>query len=263
MSDYKIKDLGSKIKKLGIKKNDKIFCHSNISLFGIPDCNLNTDNLCKNFYETIINAIGNKGMLIIPTYTYSFSTNRYGRKFKEKEVFDFSKTPSKMGIFSEWIRKNIKGFRTNDPFYSHFLIGKHAHKYSELQTNNSFDNKSIFAIIEKENFKFLNFNFPGSSFIHYLEKKYKVHYRFDKSFTGEIVINNNLNKISWIINVNYKNLKVNENHIDVIKNMSNKKLIKKEKFGRGEIISFSVNDLKKITFQMLKKDKNSLISKYD
>ena len=44
--------------------------------------------------------------------------------------------------------------------------------------------------------KILNFNFSGCTFLHFIEKKLKVRYRFQKKFKGFIKINNKKKKIS-------------------------------------------------------------------
>ena len=53
------------------------------------------------------------------------------------------------------------------------------------------------------NGKILNFNFPGNTFIHYVERELNVNYRFDKSFSGFVKINNTKQPKSSTIYVRY------------------------------------------------------------
>ena len=48
MADYSKLDFKKSLLKIGIKKNDNIFCHSNIGFFGKPK-NVNSKNQLCNF----------------------------------------------------------------------------------------------------------------------------------------------------------------------------------------------------------------------
>ena len=73
-------------------------------------------NPCSFFFKTILKKIGPGGTLIVPTFTYSLNG----------EIFDKQNSPSKCGIFSEYVRKTGKGKRSFDPVFSIYSIGKHA-----------------------------------------------------------------------------------------------------------------------------------------
>ena len=69
------KNLNNKLnllfKSLKIKKGDKIVIHSNIAgLMQYTDINANKENSCKIFLDFLKKYIGEKGVIIIPTYNY-------------------------------------------------------------------------------------------------------------------------------------------------------------------------------------------------
>ena len=169
---YNSADIIKSFNKIGLKKNDILFTQSNISLFGIFKT---AENPCIFFLKNILKKIGPGGTLIVPTFTYSLND----------EVFDKEKSPSKCGIFSEYVRKSKQGERSFDPVFSIYAIGKYAKYFcgeSKLILD-SFGKNSFFSKFLKKKGKILNFNDGyASTHIHLFEKKFKVNYRKDKKF---------------------------------------------------------------------------------
>ena len=97
--DYINEDIISSLKNTGLEKGNSIFVHSNLGYFGQLKNANSIETLCKIFEESIFEVIGEKGTLIVPTFSLSFCNN---------QVYDKINTPSlECGIFSEYIRKNI------------------------------------------------------------------------------------------------------------------------------------------------------------
>lgn len=248
MFDYSELDLENKLVNVGIKKGDIVFCHSNIGFFGkMKNCK-NKDQLCKTFFKIIFKIIGTKGTLIVPTFTYSF--------FK-KEKYNLNSVSS-MGIFSEWVRKKKSALRTNDPNFSVSIIGNKKIFFSKTCNNNTYDKNSFFGKFHKLNGKILNFNFPGSTILHYYEKIINVNYRFEKKFHGTVSPNK---KEIWTVYSRY--LKNNKNIHNPFKLMQRLRIKKKKYFvnlGKGEIFAIKSQELFKFVKQNLKKNKNFLVS---
>ena len=74
--DYSENDIILALKKSGIRKNDLVFCHSDISLFGIPKCNISKQGVSSLFLRSFFKVLGSGGTLIIPTFTYSFPNKK-------------------------------------------------------------------------------------------------------------------------------------------------------------------------------------------
>ena len=72
MFDYTIDDINETLKDVGVKKNDIIYCHSNIAFFGKLKNINNNKKLVKKFFDVLSSRVGFNGLLIFPTYTYSF-----------------------------------------------------------------------------------------------------------------------------------------------------------------------------------------------
>jgi len=226
--DYDRYDLRKSLIELGLKKGDVVFTHNNLGFFGRPKDIKHKDNLCSLFFEEIFHVIGETGTLAVPTFTYSFP---------KKEVFDVQETPSQMGIFSEWVRKNIDSIRSEDPCYSISAIGLKAKELTKDTPENSFGKNSFFEKFHNLNGVIVNMNFDaGSTFIHYVERELRVNYRFDKSFNGLIKRGNlTYETIStiWVRYMSNDCLILNTKSFTEV--ALDKKYFKKKALGKGQI----------------------------
>ena len=93
-SKYSIKDLILCWKRLKIKKGDVVYVAGNLFTLGEY---YKTNNILKDYYTTLLLAIGKNGTLVFPTHSWSMKN--------KKKVFDLKKTPSECGVLSEYLRK--------------------------------------------------------------------------------------------------------------------------------------------------------------
>ncbi len=76
MYDYSSQDVLNSLIKLGIKKGDNIFCHSNTFLLGSPKGILSKKNIYKTIIEGFKLATGQEGTVFFPAFTYSFTKKK-------------------------------------------------------------------------------------------------------------------------------------------------------------------------------------------
>lgn len=161
---------------MNINKGDNLFLHTNSA--GLLQY-VNNNKVFDIFYDALIRRIGVNGSIVLPAYNYNFTKKKY---------FDYLKSKSEVGILSNYFLKKYPKKRTVNPIFSHILIGK---KLSPLLKKIDYDllgKNSIFSFFEKKNFKIICFCCQPSqiTFLHYLEKKNNVPYRFNKIFKGKI-----------------------------------------------------------------------------
>ena len=232
-------DLKKKLIRLGLKKNDLVFIHSNLAFFGKIK---SKENPCKIFLNEILKIIGKNGTLVVPTFTYSMNA-----------IYDVKKTPSVCGVFSEYVRKSKQGIRSLDPIFSIYSIGKYS-KYltniSSIDGHQCFGKNSFFEKFYKLNGKIINFNETcASTHIHYFEKKLKVNYRKDKKFLIKLKIQK-LYKTKKIIFYCVKNLKKIEARFDKFHNFAiEEKLAKEIKLGLGIITYMKIKNMEKLVYK--------------
>ncbi len=233
MHDYTGIEIRNILSEVGILHGDTVYCHSNIGLFGLIDNYQAKEQVCEEFYNALLDIIGQRGTLIVPTYTNSFSNN---------QVFDSKNTTSNMGVFAEWVRLHSESVRSHDPAYSVAAIGAKANYYCDNIPNNSFSKDSVFDRIFTNDAKILCLNHPGCTYLHFVERELKVPYRFDKTFNGNQLIDGNIVNQDWTIWVRYlSDDKLIHSPTKFVKYIKNKSIAKYSNLGRGEVLSISAS----------------------
>lgn len=180
MANYNSQNIIDALQEVGLKKGDDVFLHTNLGFFGRCEGANSADSLCEIFYESIKEIIGDDGTLIVPTFTYSSC---------HKEKFDPAITKSEMGMFSDYIWRHESSVRSLDPNFSIVAIGAKADFYTQDPPEKSFGDNCFFERFYLNNGFICNFNFDaGTTYVHYVEHKLKVPYRYDKKFVGEVLV---------------------------------------------------------------------------
>ncbi len=250
MFDYNQKDIFYALKKVGLKKNDNVFCHSNIGFFGKLRDIETKNQLCKIFCENIIKIIGNNGNLIVPTFTYSY--------FKEKKYIN-NVTSSDMGIFSEWVRKQKNSLRSDDPNFSVSCIGPQSKYFTQIIEYNTYSENNFFGKFHKVNGKILNFNFPGSTIIHYYEKKLGIKYRYNKIFYG---ISDSKKKAWQVFSKKITKKDTYHNPFPITNYLKKRKIANYTNLGKGEVFCIDSNKFYNTIKKILIKKPDYLTLKY-
>ena len=120
--DYSKEEFIQGLKNCGIKKGDVVFTHVGFAFLGIPkDFNTN-EQVCKMILNSFLEVLGSEGTLLVPTYTYSFCENK---------SFDVNNSPSTIGPFTEFFRKQKNILRSKDPIFSVAGIGPRKEEFLE------------------------------------------------------------------------------------------------------------------------------------
>lgn len=173
--------LKNKLVELGIKKNDTVFVSSDILMLLYDSIKEKQKITADEIINILQELIGENGNLIFPTYNWGFCKG---------ETFDYKNTPSQTGTLSQ-IALNRKDFkRTKHPIYSFAVWGKNTEDLTSLEYKSSFGKGSVFEWFYKHNAKnlFINVSYQNSAtFVHSLEEKCNVKYRFLKEFTSKYI----------------------------------------------------------------------------
>ena len=184
------------LRNIDADKCDVLYVHTALT-FGVPK--IGKFELLKELYS-IFNKL-NVPTLILPTFTFSFPNGM---------DFDVQNSKTSMGVFNEYFRKQDGVIRSADPLMSNALLGKH----TEFITNigkNSCGEGSTFDLLHKTELK-VKFLFFGTrigdcfTFMHYIEDKLKVPYRYARPFTGNITDNGKTYTDTFNLCVRYNNV---------------------------------------------------------
>ncbi|MGY5142938.1 MAG: AAC(3) family N-acetyltransferase [Candidatus Nitrosopumilus sp. bin_32a] len=252
--DFSKSDIIEALKKTEIKVGDSIFVHSNIGFFGRLENANNSKEYCEIFKDAIFEVIGEKGTLIVPTFSLSYCNN---------QIFDKKTTKSfECGVFSEFIRELKNSKRSDDANFSVAAVGGKSDYFTKNVSEYSFGIDSFWDRLWKENGKICRFNMSPdyNTFIHFVERELNVEYRYDKGFSGTSIIDNKKIKNTYY---HYVHDLENLNHLpNLIKlDMKSKELglSKSEDLGKGQIIVISTKDVYNVIHKEIKNDVNFLI----
>ncbi len=166
---------------LGITSGDVILLTSDITELFLQ-CQKQGEVLDINiFLDQFQKAIGKEGTLLIPTYNWGFCQGK---------TFDYKKTPSKTGAIGNAALRRKDFIRTKHPIYSFAVWGKDANKLAAMTNIESFGADSPFAFLEQVNAKnvFIGASLRNSfTYIHYIEQKLGVCYRYSKMFKSHYI----------------------------------------------------------------------------
>jgi len=168
-------------KALGIEKGDNINLSSDVLAFAYIAKKAEGHFDPNEVLDSFIEAIGEEGTLLVPTFNFDFSNKGY---------YDYVKTKCTTGALGNAALERTDFKRTWNPMHSYAVCGKHKEELCSIHNLNSFGPDSPFAWMMENNAiqVLLGTDYQrGMTFVHYVETTEKVPYRFHKEFTGTYV----------------------------------------------------------------------------
>ena len=225
------KNFNKALKKIGIKKNDNLFIHSNLGLLKQYKDHNEINKTSKIIVNEFLKIVGTKGTLAFPTFTYSFPCKKRYYPRKSKSI---------CGHLSEYVKNKTNSAIYKDPNVSIAVLGKYKLFLTKNYSENAYGKNSFFNRFYELGGKICNINMDSAStFIHLFERKLKVKYRFDKNFDG--FVSNRKKKIKSKIYVIKKN-KIYSADFTKFHHQANK-YYKVSNIGRGFVGTISLEKL--------------------
>ncbi len=177
---YQHDDIVKALRAVGVSRGDVLYSHFGLIQLGLLKELGEGKSLVETFMHAISEVLGPEGSFITPAFSYSFC---------KKETFDPMQTPSDVGAFGEQFRQFSQVKRSVDPLFSVSGIGPHVESLFYELPNTSFGSDCLYERLLSYPTKVCNFGLSLFYFtpIHHLERTLGVPYRFDKTFSGEIV----------------------------------------------------------------------------
>ena len=197
---YNAAELLRALRETDISNGDVVYfqlCYDRLgSLTGSDDPN----EQCRVLLETLLEAVGAEGTIVVPTYTFSFC---------RQELFDVQTTPTNGGPWSpsagflEFVRRQPAAKRSGDPIHSVCALGRYAEQLIEGLPQTCFGADSIHDRLHRLGAKvcMVGLDLDEATFQHHVEEMVGVPFRFKKLFTGIIRENGIARKSGWLYNV--------------------------------------------------------------
>jgi aminopeptidase-like protein/aminoglycoside N3'-acetyltransferase len=164
---------------LGMVAGDTIFVHSAYSSLGRAPGGV--EGGPQTVIDAILDVIGDKGTLIMPTFNYDFLKG---------VPWDIRSSPSQMGAMTELVRLDPRAKRMFHPIYSMSAIGMHADELAAHRSQDCFGETTVFKKFRDWDAKILIIGLAYSksiTFLHHCEQAAEVDYRFLKEFKGTAI----------------------------------------------------------------------------
>ncbi|MFT5814791.1 MAG: aminoglycoside N3'-acetyltransferase [Psychroserpens sp.] len=183
---YKEKQAGL-IKQFEGINASKIFVHSDsFKTLQLIKIRPNKNEILEGHVKLLESLVDTDG-LILPAFNYQFP--------KEK-VFDLYNTKSEVGHIPEFYRSKVSTWRNHDPMFS--VCGTGDSPIKNKAEICPFDDESIFSHLVRDNghIIFYGASIKSATIIHYAEFLSNVAYRYWKKFNGELIVDNEKNKLT-------------------------------------------------------------------
>ena len=146
------------------------------------------ENIAKKILDIIEEIVTINRTLILP----AFSSNIFlksGNFFLEKSI------DNKNGILPAEALKRKYYYRTPQPLHSYLIYGKKINEIKKLKLETSWGKTSVLEWVSRNNGRICVMGVPwnyGCSYLHRFEEKYKVPWRYFKTYNGKIIFRNTI-----------------------------------------------------------------------
>lgn len=172
MKRTRYEDLDALLAKLDVGAGDRVCVHAFVPSLGVVEGGPAT------IADVILRRIGERGTLIVPTFTASY---------RRGEIYDLRESKSFNGAFSEHVRIRDGAVRSLCPFFSMVALGADADSLMERRTPNCFGAGSVYENLFANGVKFLGLGIgwdQGYSFFMHLERIASIPSRREETFHG-------------------------------------------------------------------------------
>lgn len=164
-----------------INKGDRIWLSSELLKIALAFKKNGIDFDGGKLIDVVQEKIGEEGSLLIPTFSFEFSNNKY---------YDYNKTRGASGALGNIALSRPDFVRTSHPMHSFAVWGADKKLLAEMKNKNSFGVDSPFGYCIGNSVRqiILGTDYVHAmTLVHYAEYVCNVPYRFSKSFTGVYV----------------------------------------------------------------------------
>lgn len=237
---------------VGVLEGQAVLVHSSLRLLGkIKGIAKNdTFGYCAKIYNSFDVVLGLKkcfGTILVPTFTHDY--------VRKKTPFILSKTPSEMGIFSEFVRAHPESIRTLHPIASLAVIGKDQNIFRNISRSAYGLNSAFDKLVKIPNSRlvYLGASSNHTTLMHHLEHLVGVSYMYNKAYFSPDVFINSRERVDipFFSGVRYLNGMVETNYLNWGNEMIERGLMLISYIGDFKIMSCRISDAMEVGYEML------------
>ncbi len=250
------------LENIKIKKILDSFFFPKKSIFFIHTDITNYYTISKNWLEkcnnlnNFLSSYFKDHTILLPTFTYSFCKTK---------IFDKNKSPSEVGIFTEYFRnqKNVK--RTGHPIFSVAGKGPAINTLINNLGSSSTGDGSIFERLKVFDSYIIFFGsgfLESCTFLHYIEQSAKVSHRYSKYFNGRVIDKGGEQKGTWefyVRNTEVFQFKEWSKNPQIEKDLKKNKILVEKKVGNLKISYCSARELFQYVIKKISSNENYIL----
>ncbi|HNV69527.1 MAG TPA: DUF2172 domain-containing protein [Candidatus Ozemobacteraceae bacterium] len=198
-SSYTRADILQALTAAGLRSGDTVFVTTSLGMLGVPEGVASGEDLNRLFFETLRECLGERGTIIVPTYSYTFGRSTA----TEPQIYDPLTTPSAIGPFPEFFRRQPGVVRSLDPMMSVAGHGPATENLFRDLPKTSYGADSVFARLAHVSAKCCSIGLGPNwmPFIHHTDWLRQVPFRYDKLFHGIIRTGQHEQPTAWVYSV--------------------------------------------------------------
>jgi aminoglycoside N3'-acetyltransferase len=175
--------LVSALRQAGVCPGDIVHVQSDLRLIGPVDCPADREAMLAFYLSAFQEVLGPEGTLTVGTSFEDYA--RYGTPFVREE------SPSRQGVFSEYVRTRPGAVRSLHPIVSVTALGARAEELCGSPHFDGFGHQSAWARLHRAGAKVMALGLGahhegGTTIVHYLEHLYGVPYQYTKVYTTPV-----------------------------------------------------------------------------
>jgi aminoglycoside 3-N-acetyltransferase len=238
-------------KNAGVAKGDTVFLHSDAFVTAELE-GKDINEKAEVLFAGILDAIGEEGTLVVPTFTYSATKG---------EVYNVEETKSDVGLLTEIFRKRPGVIRTLNPVFSVAVTGAGAKAFADAAIDDSFGENTSFGLLYQLNAWIITLgcSLDRVTFIHYVDQMAKVDYRYFKTFPATIVNGSEMIQEDFRYLVRDLNRKTSVQLDDLRNRLRTEGLLSTAEMGRALLMSVRAKDFFNTAVEMIHQKPNAHI----
>lgn len=245
------------LKAVGLRAGDTVLVQSDVSRLGRVDGARTREDILAFHRDAFQAVIGPDGTLAVCTAFEDYG--RYGTEFHVES------SPSRLGSFSEYIRKSPGAVRSSHPIVSVCAVGRRAEEICAAPHFDGFGWDSPWGRLHRIGARLCTLGLSrhdefGMTFVHYVEQLYGVPYQYNKVFTAPVFENGRQIEGVFTMNVRYLDYGVEYDTSKVKREVLSRGKGQERAYGRDTVFMATCDDLVDVMMASFRRDRYFMLA---
>ncbi len=201
---------------------------------------------CAFVLQVLREALGPEGTLLVATFTYSYAG--------QSVPFVLEESPSEVGPFTEYFRRQPDTIRSLHPLHSISGVGRHAHAILDNVGKAEYGAMSPYARLGEYGTKLLCLGAPlaaSITYVHHLEQTYGINHRYTKAINTPVYRNGERVPGPWLCFMRYLGVATMPRHEHIEERLRAEGVLREATIDAHPMQCVDVHDVDRIGYAML------------